>query len=322
LFFRLPLGWTPRSGDDSLKVAPSPNIHSAGKSVKLLRDPFLHFVVAGAFLFAGYAIINRGDITVSEADPIRIREGEVHWLEQTFANQWQRTATEAEFCGLIAGLVEEELFAREARVLGLDENDTIVRRRLAQKLGFLVDDTSRILGPPDAELRRFYEANGESFRSVGRISFTQLFFDPQRRTHPEADAEAALVSISGTARDGSGALGDRILLETEFHGVGEQAVAGMFGADFAQSIFAIKPGHWAGPVKSGYGVHLVRVNEVKPAAIRPFEEVRAKVLAEWRHRQEKELRAAYVAKLRAKYGVVVDDSVRRLLEPNAGASVP
>jgi PPIC-type PPIASE domain len=290
--------------------------------VKLLRDPLVHFVVAGAVLFAGYALIHRGDVAVSEADPIRIGEGEVHWLEQTFVNQWQRTATQDELRGLIAGLLEEELFAREARALGLDQNDTIVRRRLAQKLGFLVEDTSRILDPPDDELRHFYEANGANFRSEGRISFTQLFFNPQRRTHPEADAEAALVSVSGTAGHGSGALGDRILLETEFHGVGEQAVAGMFGAEFAQSIFAIKPGHWAGPVKSGYGVHLVRVNEVTPAAIRPFEEVRAKVLAEWRHRQEKELRAAYIAKLRAKYGVVVDDSVKRLLEPNAGASAP
>jgi hypothetical protein len=290
--------------------------------VKLLRDPLLHFGVAGAVLFAGYSLVHRADIAVSEADPIRIGEGEVHWLEQTFLNQWQRTATQDELRGLIAGLLEEELFAREARALGLDQNDTIVRRRLAQKLSFLVDDTSRILDPPNDELRRFYEANGASFRSEGRISFTQLFFDPQRRTHPEADAEAALVSISSTAGDGSGALGDRILLETEFHDVGEQAVAGMFGADFAQSIFAIKPGHWAGPVKSAYGVHLVRVNEVKPAAIQPFEEVRVKVLAEWRHRQENELRAAYIVKLRAKYGVVVDDSLRRLLEPNARASAP
>jgi hypothetical protein len=290
--------------------------------VKLLRDPLLHFGVAGAVLFAGYSLVHRANIAVSEADPIRIGEGEVHWLEQTFLNQWQRTATQDELRGLIAGLLEEELFAREARALGLDQNDTIVRRRLAQKLSFLVDDTSRIIDPPDDELRRFYEANGASFRSEGRISFTQLFFDPQRRTHPEADAEAALVSISSTAGDGNGALGDRILLETEFHDVGEQAVAGMFGADFAQSLFAIKPGHWAGPVKSGYGVHLVRVNEVKPAAIQPFEEVRAKVLAEWRHRQENESRAAYTAKLRAKYGVVVDDSVRRLLEPNARASAP
>jgi hypothetical protein len=282
----------------------------------------LHFVVAGAVLFAGYALIHRGDMSVSRTDPIRIGEGEVRWLEQTFANQWQRNATPDELRGLIAGLLEEELLAREARALGLDQKDTIVRRRLAQKLGFLVDDASRMLDPPDDELRRFHEANAASFRKEGQISFTQLFFDPQRRTHPETDAEAALVSITATAGEGGGKLGDPILLETEFNGVGEQAVSSMFGAEFAHSIFAIKPGQWAGPVKSSYGVHLVRVNGVNRGEIQRFEEVRAKVLKEWRYRQESEARARYIAKLRTKYGVVMDDSVRYRVDPPVGASAP
>ena len=90
--------------------------------------------------------------------------------------------------GLVAGFLEEELFAREAKALGLDQNDTIVRRRLAQKLTFLVDDTSRIVEPTDEELRRFYNANAERFRAEARVSFTQLFFNPERRQHAESDA--------------------------------------------------------------------------------------------------------------------------------------
>ena len=293
-----------------------------GKRLKLLRDPLLHFVVAGGVLFAGYALIHRGDIGVSQMDPIRIGKGELHWLEQTFANQWQRRPKQDELRGLIAGLLEEELLAREANALGLDQKDTIVRRKLAQKLGFLVDDTSRTVDPTDDELRRFYQAHTASFRKDGEISFSQLFFDPRRRTRPEKDAQAVLISISATPSEGGGKLGDPILLETEFDGVSKQAVSTMFGDEFAQSIFMIKPGQWAGPVNSGYGVHLVRVNGVNPGEIHRFEDVRAKVLGEWRYRQESEARAAYIAKLRAKYGVVMDDSVRHLLDPPTRAGAP
>lgn len=275
----------------------------------------LHFVVAGAILFAGYELINRGEMNPPVTAPVHIGEGDIRWLKDTFANQWQRPPTEDELRGLVAGFLEEELFAREAQALGLDQNDTIVRRRLAQKLEFLIDDTSRIVAPTDAELRRFYDANAERFRTEARVSFTQLFFNPEKRQHAESDARAALVSISGTGADGARIMCDPILLENEFHEVDEQTVSKMFGADFARAIFLLKPGSWAGPVKSGYGVHLVRVTDPSPATQRPFEEVRPKILEEWRHQQETEAKAVYLSKLREKYGVVIDGSVSRLLVP-------
>jgi hypothetical protein len=283
--------------------------------LKLLRDPLLHFVIAGVVLFGGYELINRGEMNLPATDPVNIGEGDIRWLKDTFANQWQRPPTEDELRGLVAGFLEEELFAREAQALGLDQNDTIVRRRLAHKLEFIIDDTSRIVAPNDAELRRFYDANGERFRAEARVSFTQLFFNPKKRQHAESDARAALVSISGMSADGAAAMGDQILLESEFHEVDEQTVSKMFGADFARAIFLLKPGSWAGPVKSGYGVHLVRVTDTTPATLRRFEEVRPKILEEWRHQQETEAKAVYLHKLREKYGVVIDGSVSSLLSP-------
>ena len=89
----------------------------------------------------------------------------------------------------------------------------------------------------------------------------------------------------------------------------------MFGTDFARAVFSLKPGSWAGPVTSGYGVHLVRVTDLRPATSRPVEQVRPKILEEWRHQQETEAKAAYFGKLREKYGVVIDDNVSRLFAP-------
>lgn len=285
------------------------------KRLKVLRDPFLHFVVAGVVLFGSYELIGRGETNPPATDPVHIGEGDIRWLKETFANQWKRPPTEDELRGLVAAFLEEQLFAREAQALGLDQNDTIVRRRLAQKLEFLIDDASRIVEPSDAELRRFYDTNADRFLAEARVSFTQLFFNPEKRQHAESDARAALVSISGTGADGASTMGDPILLENEFHGVDEQTVSKMFGADFARAIFLLKPGSWAGPVKSAYGVHLVRVTESSPATLRPFEKDRPKILEEWRHQQETEAKAVYLRKLREKFGVVIDGSVSRLLSP-------
>ena len=280
------------------------------RSLKLLNDPLLHFAAAGGILFGAYAIINRGETIPSATDPIQIGEGDIRWLKNTFANQWRRSPTEDELSGLVAGFLEEELFAREAKALGLDHNDTIVRRRLAQKLTFLVEDTSRIVEPTDAELRRFYSANAERFRVEARVTFTHLFFNPEKRQHAVSDARAALVSISATGTNGAPAMGDPILLENEFHEVDEQTVSNVFGAGFAQEVLSLNPGRWAGPVKSAYGVHLVRVTDLTPATLRPFEVVRPEVLKEWRHQQEAEAKAAYLGKLREKYGVAIDSAGR------------
>ena len=240
--------------------------------MRFYRDPLLHFAVAGALLFTGYTLINRNETDTPSTDPVHIGEGEVRWLKETFANQWQRTPTGDELRGLVAGFLEEELLAREAKTLGLDQNDTIVRRRLAQKLAFLVDDTSRVAEPSDEELRQFYNKNAERFRVEPRLSFTQIFFNPERRQHAETDAKAALVLISTAGGDDRAAtMGDPTLLETEFHDVDAQTISNLFGADFARTVFLLKPGSWAGPVKSGYGVHLVQITDLRPATLRPFQ---------------------------------------------------
>jgi hypothetical protein len=282
--------------------------------MRLYRDPLLNFAVAGALLFIGYALMNDGETDRPSTEPVHIGKGEVRWLKETFANQWQRTPTDDELRGLVAGLLEEELLAREAKTLGLDQNDTIVRRRLAQKLTFLVDDTSRIVEPTDDELHRLYNTNAERFRVDARLSFTQVFFNPERRQHAETDAKAALVSISTSGGDDRATtIGDPTLLETEFRDVDAQTVSNVFGADFARTVFLLKPGSWAGPVKSAYGVHLVRTTDLRPATLRAFQEVRPKVLEEWRRQHEDQTKALYLGRLREKYGVVIDDSVSPLL---------
>src|SRR6185503_2370647 len=165
------------------------------KGMKLLREPLVHFVVGGAILFAAYAWLDREQAVTKGLEPVRVGEGEVRWLTETWKSQWLREPSSEELQGLVADLVKEELLAREAREMGLGENDTIVRRRLAQKLKFLVEDTSRLVEPTEQELRQFYAANSARFQSGARVTFSQIFFNPEQRKDATSDAKAALIDL-------------------------------------------------------------------------------------------------------------------------------
>jgi len=281
-----------------------------------LKEPLFHFLVAGAVLFGAYAWLNRG-APENSAGVVRITASEVAWLKETWARQWQRAPDDRELQGLVADYLREELLAREARALGLDEGDTVVRRRLAQKMTFLLEDTARTAEPTEEELRRHYEANRERFRTPARVSFTQVYFSRDRRgERAVADAKQALAELSSGAVPAEAAeLGDPSLLQPDFADLDEQAVASQFGAEFARAVCALAPGRWQGPIESGYGLHLVRVADVHKPQQRSFAEVRAQLLEEWRCEQQKAADEAFFAGLLEKYEVVVDESVKPLLGP-------
>jgi hypothetical protein len=126
-------------------------------------------------------------------------------------------------------------------------------------------------------------------------------------------ALARLLRVGATER--APELGDRLLVEAEFYDVDEQTVASQFGHEFAATVFALSPGVWHGPIESSYGLHLVRVIEVQPARQQEFAEVRAQVLERWRTQRQQEDNETYFAGLLKKYDVVVDESLKPLLDP-------
>lgn len=284
--------------------------------MKVPKDPLVHFAVAAGLLFAGYQFFGRSETIESSSQPVHIGEGEIQWLQKTFANQWQRPPTPHELTSLTANLLEEELFAREAKSLGLDQNDTIVRRRLAQKLDFLIADTSRITEPKEADLTSFYAKHADRFKTAPTISFRHIYFSPAKRSDAQADARAALVLIS-TGDTAPDQIGDSLLVDAEFTDSDFQTVSSLFGPDFAKAAFAMPEQEWVGPVPSGFGLHLVVVKKRRPSEMRPFDQVLEEVAGEWRRQKEGEIRAAYVAKLKDKYGVDIADSVMPLIEPSS-----
>ena len=287
--------------------------------MKFLSEPLLHFAVGGVILFSAYTFLNGSRPASDGVEPVRIGAGQIKWLKETYSSQWLRPPDANELQGLVTDLVNEELLAREAQAMGLGENDTIVRRRLAQKLKFLVEDTSRLAEPDEAELRRYFEANAARFEDGSRVSFSQIYFNPENRKDAAGDAGVVLAGLSADAS--AAELGDRFLLGSDMADADRQAIAGAFGDEFADALLAVEPGKWSGPLKSGYGTHLVFVSARETAKKPAFEAVRDRVVAEWRRESEQKVSADYLARLREKYGVELDDSAKAELEPLPAADV-
>jgi parvulin-like peptidyl-prolyl isomerase len=277
---------------------------------RILKEPLFHFLVGGVLLFAAHAWLNRG--VSDEPETVRITAAEVNWLKETWALQWQRQPNEQELRGLVSDYLKEVLLAREATALGLDVNDTVVRRRLAQKMEFLLEDTARLAEPAEEELRRLYIAGGVRYQAPARISFSQIFFNS------EAAAKSALAKVSTHP---ASELGDRTLLESDFKDTDQQAVTGMFGNQFAEKLFTLEPGRWHGPVASGYGFHLIRISDLQLGKSQPFEAVRSKVLEDWQRSQHTQINSQFYTSLLKKYDVQVEDAVKPLIEPIAIAGV-
>jgi hypothetical protein len=299
---------------------------------QFLKEPLLHFLVIGAALFGVYAWHNRnGD--GAGVQQVRLADSDVRWLGETFAQERQRQPSEAELRGLVRDFIKETLFARQAQELGLDKDDIVVRRRLAQKMSFLLQDNAAAAAPSDDDLRRVYEAQrsqaraGQSPDSQAdggtrtlftrpRISFTQIFFSRDQRADAAADSRAALRELSQPDAGAPDAeRGDRGAIKSEFRNADERAVANQFGASFAARIFELEPGPWQGPIESIKGLHLVHVIALVPAQLRPFEEVREELVELWRAQSQRENEDRAFVGLLKKYQVVPDESVKALVAP-------
>jgi hypothetical protein len=286
--------------------------------MKLLREPLLHFLLVGAILFGVYAWLSRAETDSGDLDrTIQITEREVAWLTETWTRQWQRPPDDRELQGLVTDYLREELLAREARALELDRDDVVVRRRLAQKMNFILEDTARLAAPTDEQLRALYEADRARFDAPATVSFVSVFFSSDKRGDRAAkDAEALLARLSATGASAEpGNAGDSTLLPGELLDADEQTVSGDFGAEFAKSVMTLPPGEWHGPVTSTFGQHLVRVTERRESAARPFDAIRGALVEEWRRRGEADAKELYFKSLLERYDIEATDSVRPLIDP-------
>lgn len=298
---------------ESTPAPPSPLILRLSAPLPLpvkrcLREPLVHFLLIGLLLFAVYGALHSGRDQGGSSKRIELTIDDLRQLEMAFASQWRRPPTPQEFTGLVENRIREEVLYREALALGLDKEDTIVKRRMAQKMEFLAEDVSAARRPKIEELKTWFEKNSQRFALPSRVSFRHLYFSPDhRRIRARDDAAQALAKLAGMPEDSPAAtaLADPFMFQDYYGDRAPEQVAKEFGPGFAQAIFQLKPGSWQGPIESGYGWHLIWIDSITPGRVPAFEEVEPDVKSAWMAEQHSDSwRKAYEA-MRAHYEVVL-----------------
>jgi hypothetical protein len=289
---------------------------------RLITEPLLHFLLIGALIFALYALF-AGEDSGPRDDRITVSPGKIQHLAALFARTWQRPPTRRELEGLIDDYVREEVAYREGVALGLDRNDTVVRRRIRQKLDFVAEDLTQA-DPTEADLQAYLEANQDDFRLDPILSFRHIYLDPGKRNDVEADARDLLITLEGEPDLDAGEFGDRILLEHAYANVTQRDIAALFGPDFAEAIArpdvqsGIESGAaWRGPIPSAYGFHLVCVDRRTAGRLPTLDEIRGAVRREWRNHQRRQAIEAFYQELLARYEVSIEWPEESSTEPPA-----
>ncbi len=268
--------------------------------LRVLREPLLHFLAIGGLIFVLFAAMSEPG--PEPADTIVVGPERIERLARGFQAVWRRPPTDDELRAIIDDFVREEIYYRVALALGLDRNDTIVRRRLRQKMEFLTDSGTNLLEPTAGELEAYLAANEQTFRLGPRLAFEQIYLGET------PDPESITRSLSALRSDpvtGPSTLGQRTLLPAQLGLSPPNAIDGVFGKGFFELLAELPPGVWAGPVASAYGVHLVRILDSLPARTPPLEEIRDNVLRDWKAAKARELRELHYARLREHYVVEI-----------------
>jgi hypothetical protein len=269
---------------------------------RVLREPLLHFFVLGVALFALHGWLNRGALIAP--GEIFVSRGLVSSLQSQFERVWQRAATPAELQHLVDTWVREEIFYREGLAMGLDRDDPVVRRRVGQKVQFIVESVAPA-PPQTAELQAWLDAHPDNYAIEPRYSLRQVYFDPQRHgTSLERDIESARRNLARGANEA----GDSTLLPFELRNSAHSDVEREFGREFTAALKNLPLGAWQGPLRSAYGLHLVQLSERSDAHVPPLQQVRAAVERDLLQARASQANEAVYDRLRANYRVRVESA--------------
>ncbi len=269
---------------------------------KLFREPLVHFLAIGLGLFLLYALVAPAS---RDDDRIVISAAKVADLARQYQATWNRAPTPAELQGLIDTEVRSKILYREGVALGLDRDDPVIERRVRQKYELMSEEENAGDPPSEAELTAYFAANPEKFRQPAVVSFDQILFEVKGS---EAEIEARLDAARKAALAGAdpASLGDPTMLPHREQSLALDLVARDFGEKFAAAIAQAPVGQWGPPIRSDFGIHLVRVSERRQAEPPQLSEVRAEVVREWENDRRFKASEASYARARARYNVVIE----------------
>lgn len=265
-----------------------------------LREPLVHFVAAGFVLFVASKWHGAGD----GAHRIVITPQREAQLANRYALQFGASPSPQTLTQLIDQEIEEEILFRRGVALGLDRDDEIVRRRVVQKMQFLLHDVQAPPEPQEAELSAYFELHADRYTTPLRATFSHVYFSADKGD--EAGRERARHALERLNHgEQASRLGDPFPDLSHFAAYEPEQVYRLFGrSELADAVFSVAPGRWMGPYRSGYGWHLIHV-EARQEAQRPtFADVRERVRTDYLLDEQERQNVAAFNTLAGEYEVV------------------
>ena len=268
---------------------------------KVFAEPLLHFFVIALGFFLLYRAAAPDDAAQRR---ISVTSSTIQSLTERFTATWQRAPTPAELRRLTEDYVKEEILYRQGVSMGLDLNDEVIKRRVLQKVQVISEEASASNPPTDTELEAYLKAHAEKYATLPRFTLEQVLFDPGQ--HPDLDSDLAQALKKLKAGADPNELSDTSLVLSKLAEVTSERLARDFGKEFVEAIKKLPVGDWQGPVRSGVGVHLVRVKEKLAGHPARLGEVRAAVERDWERQRRERARDDYYENLRKTYTVEIE----------------
>lgn len=283
----------------------------AGALGNLIKEPLLHFLVAGAMLFGLYAWVNPD--STQDSSQILVDSNRIDLLASQFQRSWNRPPTQTELQGLIDNFIVEEILYRQALAMGLDSDDNVIRRRLRQKMEFLTLDTIELKEPSDQELKTFLNDHSDQFQTPAIYSFEQFYIGD---VAAEELASGQLKEIQSKLEQGLTVESTPSLLPSLFTDTPAFEIDRQFGQGFAKALQQLPIDQWSPPIQSGLGIHFVRITSYQPPSLPELSAVRSQVIREWQNAENQKLKASLLEKLKASYTIVIEEP-KNALDKNA-----
>lgn len=275
---------------------------------RLIREPLVHFVLLAVLVFGAYQLVTANRQSAEQT--IVITQADMERLASLYAIEAGSLPTEQDMRAILTDQIQQEALAREARRLGMAEDDTVVQRRLAQKMTFMLSDLGAVEPPSDAVLAAWLQDHDERFEQPLRLSFDHVYFS--------AADDPRIQSVLGELRSGTvtewRGQGDPFMLQRRYADLPVREIVRLFGGQFATELSALSSaddGQWQGPVVSALGSHLVRITQRSEARMPALDEVRAAVLQDWTDHQQRRRTADEISAIVDKYEIVIEGADAR-----------
>jgi len=282
----------------------------------VLAKPTVHVAALGVMIAAAI-LIAQGPPSGDEARRVVLTGGDILQLKASFMRTWQREPTATELRGALEQHIRQEILYREALARGYDRDDLVVRRAMQRKMEFLAASQALQEPPSDEEIQAFFSLRRERYRLPAVVSFAQVYVSTDQRGAGAEKFATELLARLRAQDPESNALaswGDLIMLDPFYASQTEKEVNAAFGGDFAAAVVALQPGQWEGPIRSGYGLHLVKVVRREDSRIPEWTEVKGRIVNDMEFEARNSAKDQLYQEIAQKYEVVLDGTARQVLE--------